>query len=422
VSRQFLVSTLILSLAAATAKADNWPNWRGPDFNGVSKETGLPTTWTETKNVAWKLKMPGKAGSTPIVWGDRMFLTSADGNDLVLLGLRTNGDILWKKKLAKAVRMTIKYDEANEASASPTTDGKHVYSFVGSGDLACHDFDGNERWHLNVQPLYGDFSIQHGVHQSPVVHGDRLYLVLLHANGHWVIALDKATGKEVWKVHRKSDAEGESKEAYSSPILWNTGKETQLVVLGADYTTAHRLDDGKEIWRLTDLNPKTKYSRALRIIGTPAPTPDLLVVPTARGGTIIGVKPGATGRIDPGSPFELWRKVKGAPDVPSPLVQDGLVYLPHDKGFFYCIDAKTGSTVYQERLHDDRYRASPVYADGKIYVTARDGNITVIKAGSKFELLATNVLPDIFTSSPVIADGKIYLRGFSTLYAIQAGK
>lgn len=414
--RSLLVVCVLLT--ASTARADNWPSWRGPDGNGVSPEKGLPTTWSEPKNILWKLPLPGKAGSTPVIWGDRIFLTSAKNNDLELVCVSTAGKILWEQKLAKAARLAIKKDEANEASASPSTDGKHVYTLVGTGDCACHDFDGKQVWHFNAQVRYGKFSIEHGVHITPLLHDDRLYLVLLHANGHWVVALDKTSGKEVWKVNRKTDAVGESREAYSSPCLWRTDKETSLIVLGCDYTTAHRLSDGKEIWRLTDLNPKANYSPALRIISSPVPSSDLLVVPTARGGLVVAVKPGASGLITPGSSFEAWRLKKGAPDVPSPLIHNDLVYLARENGVLHCVDAKTGKQVYEGVLHRDRYRASPVYADDKLYVTSRDGTFSVIKPGPRFELLSENTLPDVFTASPAIANGRIYLRGFQALYAI----
>ena len=432
------------ALPASSVHAENWPDWRGPNHDGVSHETGLPSKWGATENVAWTLKMPGKAGSTPIVWGDRIFLTSAEGieekklepkkgmkkggkddsppTDLILLSVSTDGKELWRRKLAKAGRGAIRYDEGNEASASPTTDGKHVYCFVSTGDLTCFDFAGNEIWHRDIQKDYGKFSIQHGMHQSPVLYGDRLYLALIHNNGHWLIAFDKATGKEVWKVKRDSDdARGESREAYSSPILWMNGADPQIVVLGADHATGHRLEDGAEVWRLNELNPTgPRYSAALRIIATPAPSPEGLVVPTARGGLIIALRPGVKGPVAAGSPFEIWRKTKGAPDVPTPVAHDGLVYVPReDGGILQCWDLKTGTENYLERIHSDRYRGSAVLGDGKVYLTARDGTFTVVEAGPKFKLLATNTLPDHFTSSPAISGGTIYLRGFETLYAIR---
>jgi outer membrane protein assembly factor BamB len=404
------------------ARAENWPQWRGPENNGVSKESGLPTSWGEGKNVAWKLKMPGIAGSTPAIWGDRIFLTSADGKDLVAMCVKTDGKILWSKKVGVSSRGSIRKDEGNDAGASPSTDGKHVYFFFGSGDLACFDFEGKQIWKKNVQKDYGNFSIQHGMHISPLLHENRLYVVLLTNGGHWVAALDKATGSEIWKHERKSDAKGESREAYSSPILWTTGKEPCLVVLGCDYTTAHRLSDGGEIWRLTELNPKEGYSSALRIIASPVATPDELIVPTARGGLIVGMKPGATGNVNASSPFELWRKPKGAPDVPSPLLHDGIVYLVRENGTIQVWDAATGKEFYQERLHADRYRTSPVIADGKIITASRDGTFHVLKAGPKFELIAQSNLQDVFTASPAISGKRIYMRGYDSLYALEQSK
>jgi outer membrane protein assembly factor BamB len=411
--------------AAVFAWADNWPAWRGPENNGICKETGLPVEWGEKKNVAWTLPMPGRGGSTPIIWGDRIFLTSGDGKFLSLLCISTDGKELWKRRVGTAGRLTIKGDEANEASASPSTDGKHVWVYVGSGDLACFDFDGKEVWKFNVQDRYGRFVPRHGMHVTPLLHEDRLYLTILPTTqAHWVIALDKMTGKEVWKFARKTDARSESLEAYTSPCLWSNGKDKYVVVLGADYTTAHRLSDGSEIWRLGDLNPvpNGKYNPAFRIIASPLATPDLILVSTARNAAVVAVKPEATGMIKAGSPFELWRKAKGAPDVPSPLIHDGLVYLCGELGILACWEAKTGKELYSQRLHSSRYRASPVYADGKVYLTARDGTFHVVKAGPKFEVLAVNNLPDVFTASPAISNGRIYLRGFQTLYAIEQSK
>lgn len=412
----------LLLLAPYAARAENWPSWRGQKGTGVSTEKGLPTQWAADKNVAWKVPLPGRGGATPAIWDDRIFLTSGEGNNQVLLCISTKGKELWKRVVGSGGRAAIKGDEANEASASPSTDGKHVWTFVGSGHVACFDFEGKEIWKVNVQDRYGKFKIQHGLHSTPLLHQDRLYLSLLHSGGHWLIALDKLTGEEVWKFARKTDARDESLEAYASPCLWNDGTEEQIVVLGADYATGHRLKDGGEIWRLGDLNKKASYSFAFRIIASPVATPEILVVPTARGLTVVGVKPGARGMINSGSEFEFWRKGKGSPDVPSPLVHEGLVYLCRENGVLQCWDAKSGEEKYAGRLHATRYRASPTYADGKIYVTARDGTFSVVQAGPKFELLATNNLPDAFTASPAISSGTIYLRGFEHLYAIREKK
>jgi outer membrane protein assembly factor BamB len=409
-------------MAAGTARADNWPQWRGPDGDGISRETGLPTEWSADKNLAWKVPLPGISGATPVVWGDHIFLTSQDDRDVVVLCFRTDGTQLWKRRLGSGTRL-YRADEGSQASPSPSTDGQHVYAFAGTGDFACFDLAGNEVWRFNAQERYGRFRIQWGMHVTPLLHGDRLYLALLHSGGWTVAALDKATGRDVWKIKRDSDARQECEQSYASPCLWHKGDQEYLVVHGNDYTTAHRLSDGGEIWRLGDLNPQTRYNNFFRLVASPVATPDLIVVPTAKNGPVVAVKPEAKGMIAAGSPFEQWRRPRGTPDVSSPLIRDGLVYLCREEGTLLCLDAKTGKEHYQTHLHTNRYRASPVYADGKVYLTARDGWVSVVKAGPRFELLATNQLHDQTAASPAIANGRLYFRGYEALYAIgQGGK
>jgi len=414
--------TLVLLLAGLSARADNWPQWRGPTLDGVSKETGLPARWTATENVVWKLKLPGVGGSTPVVWDDRVLLTSEDGDAIVLLCVGTDGKVKWKKAFGKATPHA-RTDEGNGASATPSTDGKHVWAFAGSGELACFDLDGKEVWMFNLQDRYGRFDNQYGIHSTPVLHKDRLYLQLIHDGAAVVVALEKGTGKEVWKVERKSDGVAENKHSYASPSLWQKGDDAYLITHGNDYTIGHRLEDGKEIWRVTELNPKAKYNPTLRFVATPVATPELIVVPSAKNGAVVAVKPDAAGTVSPGSKGELWRKTSGTPDVPCPLVHDGLVYICREnQGILTVLDAKTGQQVYSERIYADRYRASPVYADGKIYLSSRKGVVTVVKAGRTFEKLAENRLPDQMSASPAVANGRIYLRGFETLYCIGAAK
>lgn len=415
--RPRLAACAVLLAVSAVALADNWPQWRGPTNDGICKETGLPVTWGDGRNIAWKLPLPGMGSATPVVWGDRIFLTSEDGDDLVLLCVSTQGKQLWKSKIGSG-KQRFRVDEGNLASASPSTDGMHVYAFVGTGDCACFDFDGKPVWKFNAQERYGTFKIMHGMHTTPLLHGDRLYLALLHTGAKWVIALDRATGKEVWKVERPSAGTFEGDHSYASPCLWDDGKETLLIVHGADHTTAHRLTDGKEVWRINDLNPKTAYNPTFRLVASPVAAPGLLVVPTAKNGPVVALKPGGRGLITAGNAAEQWRRPRGTPDVPSPLVHEGLVYFCRENGTLVCVDAQTGKEHYEQRLHADRYRASPVYADGKLYLTARGGVFSVVKAGPKFERLAENRLPDLFTASPAIANGRIYLRGFEALYAI----
>lgn len=412
---------LIAGLAVSAARAENWPQWRGPDNTGVSKETKLPTEWTAASNIAWKLDLPGSSGATPAVWGDRIFLTSEDDKDVLLICVSTSGKELWRHKYATGSRH-YRQDEGNGASPSPSTDGKHVWVFSGTGDLACFSVDGEEVWHVNVQDRYGAFKMQWGMHTSPLLYGDRLYLALLHSGGHYVIALDKANGKEVWKVTRESDAEAECEQSYASPSIGHNGKEAYLVVHGNDYATAHRLQDGNEIWRVGGLNPREHYVRSLRFVASPVVTPDLIVVPSAKRGPVVAVKPDIHGNVEPGSAQEAWRLSKNTPDVPSPLVYGNYVYLCGESGTLTCLDAKTGKEQYSKPLHRAKYRASPVAADGNIYLTARDGVVTVVKAGSSYEQVAENRLPDQTAASPVISNGRIYMRGYSAVWAIGKAK
>jgi outer membrane protein assembly factor BamB len=417
-----ITSIFFVLITLSTARADNWPQWRGPTNDGICTEKNLPTEWNKDKNIAWTLKMPGMAGSTPCVWADRIFLTSEDGADVVLMCVSTDGKELWKKPFGKGASRPYMRGEANNASASPCTDGKHVWVFDGSGSLACFDFDGNEKWKTDMQERYGRFRIGHGMHITPLLDGDRLYMALLHTNAWVVLALDKMTGKEIWKVERKSDAYAENEHSYASVFIWRKNGDAYLVVHGNDYATAHDLKDGKELWRLGDLNPTERYNQTLRFVASPAISENLIVVPTAKNGPVVGVKPDARGSIKAGGEGEMWRRERGTPDVPCPLIHDGLVYLflERTRGAAHLdvLDAATGKELYSQQLHRGITRASPVLADGKVYLTVRDGTVIVAKAGPKFELLATNKLPDQISASPAISNGRIYLRGWNQLYAI----
>jgi outer membrane protein assembly factor BamB len=425
----------LLLLLVCQGRADNWPQWRGPDNNGICAEKNLPTSWSATENLAWKFSLPGKGSSSPAVWGDRIFLTCVDGEEVVCLCISTAGKELWKRSLGAANRLgrsrrAGRGDEGYAASPSPSTDGKYVYCFAGNGEFAAFDFEGKEAWRFDAQKRYGQFDIQFGVHTTPVLYGDRLYFQLIHSGGPrtaagkagYVVAIDKASGKEVWKIARLSEGIRENEHSYASAFMWKKGNDAYLVVHGNDYTTAHTLQDGTELWRVGDLNPKGRYNTTLRFVASPVCTPDLIVIPSAKNGPVVGLKPDASGKVMAGSKFEQWRIEHNTPDVPSPLVYDGLVYLCGERGNLLVLDAKSGKRIYSKQLHKAIYRGSPLYADGKVYLTARDGTISVVEAGHEFKLLATNRLPDDTAASPAISGGRIYVRGYQSLWAIDAKK
>ncbi|HEV3416914.1 MAG TPA: PQQ-binding-like beta-propeller repeat protein [Pirellulales bacterium] len=422
--RRFLLSVLSAALLVSSvspARAENWPQWRGARLDGVSDEAGLPAEWSATKNVAWRLPLPGPAGATPVVWDEHIFLTSVDGPDVALIAADTSGNLLWRRVIGSGNK-DIRGDEGNFASPSPFTDGQHVWAMMGTGILACYDFAGKEIWKFDLQERYGRFDIQFGMASTPVLDGDHLYLQLIHSGGSVVLCLDKATGGEVWKQRRFTDARDESEQSYASPIIYRAGKQALLLSHGGDYIIAHRLTDGIEVWRCGGLNPKGKYNNTLRFIASPVAAPGLIVVPSAKNGPVLGLRPDGNGDITNSAADHRWTRAQNTPDVPSPLIYDGLVYLCRENGNLTVLDAKTGEPYYEHRTHSDRHRASPVYADGKVYLTARDGTITVVKTGKEFEVLASNAMGENMSASPAIANGTIYLRTFAALYAIRTAQ
>lgn len=415
-----------LLLLASPALADNWPQWRGPKNDGHSAEkTKLPSEWSDTKNVVWKVKMPGPGSSTPCIWGDRMFFTSMIDTDVYLMCYDTAGQEKWRKKMGGgvAVKMSLPGEGGNLASASCSTDGKLVFALVGTGKLAAFDFEGNEKWTVDLQDSYAKFEIQFGTHWTPVLHKDRLYVCPLHRAFKEILCYETASGKLVWKTERKTDSPPrvESPDVYASPFIWEKGDKAALIVHGDDYCTAHSLTDGKELWRVTELNPKTNYNRAWRAVSSPLVTPDLIVVPSCKNGVTVGVDPNtAKGEIAPGATAngELWRIPRGTPDVPSPLLVDGVIYFWKETNSLVAYDAKTGKQTGELKVSNERHRASPIYADGKIIAVGRDGTMVTVKPGKELEQIAKMKLTDSFTASPVVSGGRIYLRGWNNLWAI----
>ncbi len=419
---------LSVLIASSAARAENWPSWRGPTSNGISTEKNVPTQWGRDQNIAWRLPLPGQAGATPVVWNDRIFLTSVDGGELVLICVGIDGKEQWKRKVGSGDRK-VRDDEGNMASPSPCTDGKHVWATFGTGDVACFDFDGKQVWRQNLQDQFGRFNIQFGMASTPVLDGDRLYLQMIHGEGSaktteaTVAAIDKRTGKEVWRQKRVTGAYDENEHSYASPMLYDFGGTKFLITHGADYTIAYDLEQGRELWRLGGLNPhddpKRRYHNTLRFVASPAAAAGIVVVPTAKNGPVFAVRPDYKGDITAVDAAQLWMRPANTPDVPSPLIHDGLVYLCRENGNLLCVDATTGQELYEQRTETDRHRASPIYADGHVYLTARKGTVTVVKAGRKFEAVASNVLDETTTASPVVSNGTIYIRTFDALWAIK---
>ena len=430
--KSFAASFFLTLSIAVPSLADSWPQWRGPRGDGVSTEKNLPTKWSKTQNVKWRCELPGQAGATPIVWKDRIFLTSADGNDLVLLCIQTtDGRKLWQKKIG-AGNQDARAGEGNSASPSPSTDGEYVWCFFGTGTLACFTVDGQEVWKIDVNERFGKLDIQFGMTSTPVLDGEFLYLQLIHGPMKFddatrigkVIKLDKKTGATVWAVDRQTQAAFECKHSYASPFLYRDGSREFLVVHGADCITGHGLDDGKELWRFGQLNGPTKLNPkdndpTFRFVASPLVVPGLIIVPTAKEGPVIALKVNDALHGDCSTNQEViaWTNPR-TPDVSIPLLVDGLVYLLHKDGRLQCLDVTTGKELYFARTYTGQHRTSPVYAGGNIYFQSSDGHCTVVKPGPQLEIVSTNELDEPITASTVVADGVLYIRSYQALYAI----
>lgn len=421
-----ITAVFILASAATTQATDNWPQWRGAKLDSVSGEANLPESF-DKQNLAWRIELPGPGGASPIVWDNRIFVSTVDGEGVALLCVSTAGELQWKQSLA-GKNTNIRMDNSNSASPSPVTDGEHVWVMMTDGILHCFNFDGDLQWKKDLQDVYGKFDIQFGMSSTPLLDNGKLYLQLIHGNMRdrsrgsvgKLVALNANDGKEVWVHVRATEALAENKHAYTSPTIFRNAEREFLVVHGADYTTGHDLQDGSELWRVGGLNPKGEsYNPFLRFVSSPVCSDSLIVVPTAKNGPVVGLAPDLSGAVDEDSDGIKWKLPRGTPDVATPLISGDLVYLARENGVLICIDAKTGEQIYEERLLADRHRSTPVVADGRIYVVGRNGSACVIADGREFKLISRHELGEDTTASPAISNGRIYVRTNKSLMAFE---
>ena len=413
--RTFVVVMCISLSTLTVARAENWPQWRGPSANGLSTEKNLPVQWSATENITWKLALPSWSGSTPIVWGDRIFLNVAENGSLFLWAVdRNKGVPVWKQHLGDGDHRQRKQ---NMSTPSPVTDGTTVWVMTGTGILKAFDFGGKELWMRDIQKDYGRFGLQWGYGSSPMLHEDSLYVQVLHGmktdDPSYILRISKANGRTIWRVERPTIARQESPDSYTTPALLRYGTNVEVVITGGDAVTGHDISTGKELWRADALNPMN--DGAYRIVASPVVHGNIIIAPT-RERPMLVMKPG--GRGDVASTHIMWSFQNG-PDVPTPVTDGTYVYVVNDRGIMWCLDAKTGKEIYgKQRLQPSTYSGSFVLADGKLYITNEDGLTSVVRAGPKFELLAENNFDDYTLSSPAISDGQIFIRTTGWLWAV----
>ncbi len=437
--KRVLGCMLMIAAWACVARAENWPQWRGPFFNGSTTEKNLPSS-CDKANVAWTADLPGPSSATPIVWGDRIFLSSTDPKDKGLLAMclsAADGKVLWKKRLGDDVRAP----RNNGASPSPATDGSRVFFLYGSGDLAGLDMGGNLLWSRNLVKEFGNLGIKYGYSSSPLLWKGKLYVLLLRRPkpygpgaaadkplDSFLLAMDPATGKDIWKHVRQTDAVDEASESYATPIPCEAQGRAEILLLGGDYLSGHDPETGREFWRYCT-NPAHKS--IFRLIPSPVASENLIIGVVARGGPLFAVKSGGTGRLPDDA--AVWTLGGRTTDSGTPLVYDGTLYmLQSDKSdpvvrgsptspgiFLFAIDPKTGQKKCEAKLADGgTWRASPTGADGKIYCMSEEGEVVVLAAGD-LKILSRTMLGDGPTQATIAAaNGHLYIRTANRLHCI----
>ena len=436
IQRSFYL-VLVFSLLG-TLDAANWPQWRGPNFNGSAAETGLPSKWSKTENVVWRAKLPGAGAATPVVWEDKVFVSSADGKAQTLQALcldRQNGQMLWSHTLSEG---GIGQDSrSNYASPSPVTDGRTVVFFYGNGELAGFDLGGKKLWQRNIQKDEGDFAFLWTFSSSPLLYEGKLFLQVLQRdeavgergfldrkNESYLLAMEPRTGKTLWRRVRPSQAKAESREAFTTPIPFEFQGQKQILIIGGDDLTAHNPADGKELWRWGTWNP-TRIGH-WRQVPSPVAGKDIILVCAPKRAPIYAIRAGGGGRL--GEPSVAWisrhtRQLSS--DVPTPAYYDGDFFILSDvRKALSRVEPQSGIVKWSIELPGrSKFEASPLAADGKIYLMNFAGDVIVVNAVNS-EIISNvpmgNPYDDQTRSSIIAAHGQLFVRTNSELFCIAA--
>lgn len=424
-----IASAILVSNAWA---GPNWAQWRGPNLNGSSPAKNLPVSWSKTENVKWATPMPGASGATPIIWGDRIFLTSLDNSnfDLVAMCLdRNTGEVLWKKTLG--IGSSDEGRGKNLASPSPVTDGDKVIFSFGTGDIAALDFEGNIIWQKNHQTDYERFQYNFGYHASPLLHKGKLYVQVLqrdrgnpgptreesHPEYSYILCMDANTGAYLWKHNRPSEAWDETRESYSTPMPYTHNDREEILIFGGDCISGHDPETGKEYWRWGTWNPERIGH--WRVVPSPVTFEDLIYVCAPKQEPVFAVKAGGVGELS--DEWVQWSFKNKTTDVAVPLIYKGWMYvLDGDGRFVTKLNPKTGEEIWQGRIGGRAvYRASPTGADDKIYMINEQGHVVVLDTGDEFKVLFEIDMGEGLCRSTISAtDNQIFIRTAENLYCI----
>jgi outer membrane protein assembly factor BamB len=380
-----------------------WPRWRGPSGQGLAVDSGYVDTWSDKQNILWRTRVPGRGHSSPIIWGDRVFLTTSydDGRAAVVAFRRSDGRQLWE---AFGPDRTQEYmhPKNSHASATATTDGVHVFAFFGNKGALAVDFDGHVVWHKSL----GQFDNYHGTAGSPLLYRDKLILFQDVYRGGFVTALDTKTGRQLWRTSRPQTV------GWSTPIAIRAVDHDEIIVSSQGRVYGYDPETGRELW--------TARGNLDEVIPTPVVGFGFVFCSSGRAGPTLAIKPGGKGDVT--RTHIAWESPRGSPFVPSPLLYGDHLYLVNDMtSIATSLDAKTGELTWQGRLGyamREGFSASPVAVDGKVFFTNDEGETFVLRAGPKFELMHVNRLNATVLASPALVDQRWYFRTDRELLAI----
>ncbi len=424
---------MLLALATALLNAANWPQWRGPSADGISEEKGVPTAWGPEQNIAWKTALPGLGTSTPIVWGDRIFLTSQVGDGPFEQGARdfanastarktgekgkvefavqsfarSDGRLLWEYRFEAQGALPAVHLKHNLSSPSCITDGELVYAWFGTGQIVALKLDGKLAWKRGLGEDYGPFQILWGHGSSPMIYKDSLVLLCDHQGAAYLLAVEKRTGKTRWKVDR-----GKDRRSYTTPFVVPGPNGDEMIVNSSERIDALNPSTGELLWYVGEPNR----------VPIPMPVFHDGVLYASRGyssSPYLAVKVG--GRGDVSQTHVQWLVKTGAPYVSSLLYYQGVIYMATETGIASAVDAADGKLLWRERL-GGVFSASPVAADGKVYLLNEAGEAFVLQAGREFKVLRRNSLEERTLASPAISEGRIFLRTDEHLVCIGGKK